>query len=662
MGLAPYGEPKFVDQFRKLVRAEDRTAASGSNMEYFIHHYSAHWTTHDRRWERAVRHSRRASPGRDRATPRGSRPLGPGRRRGDDSGSGARGAAKQRLGEPGDRRRRGLNSVANWKIEQEGIFKNVWIQPAAGDDGGALGAALLVSQQLFQRPALARDEACLLRPGVLDDEIEEFPAAQGDSARAARRRRAGRAGRRLHRRGQGGRLVSAAGWSSGRARSGPGRSSPMPRNPEMKAIINRKIKYPRVFSAVRTGGAARARSRVLRRRSPAPRCRSCSRCRRCVPRCGREIPAVTHEDGSGRVQTVTEDSNPLYYRLLQGASAAHRACRSCSTPASTCAASRSCARPKTPTTASSEHAASTCSCWAITWSREKPDAELDVESRLPAQRRPGGADRRGAADEPDLPATIDGPAGARRRATAQRATCSSSTRSCRSTTTRTRSTRRSSCRARTGSRSIPASHRHLRARERALRVLDVGCGAGWFVNSCAHYYGALGHGLDINPVVLRQARSVARLMPGCEARAASSAADVFAFEPDSPSTSSIRWASCTIRPIATRRSAGRSSGSRRAATCTSACTTYYGRRPFLDHFAKLRATGRTSRELYARVPRLNPDISDATHLLSWFRDQVLHPHETQHTYEEIQELLAPRGSSWRRRASTASSGSRGSPS
>ena len=47
-------------------------------------------------------------------------------------------------------------------------------------------------------------------------------------------------------------------------------------------------------------------------------------------------------------------------------------------------------------------------------------------------------------------------------------------------------------------------------------MLDVGCGAGWFVNSCAHYYDAEAIGLDLNPVVLRQARAVARLMPRCE--------------------------------------------------------------------------------------------------------------------------------------------------
>ena len=48
----------------------------------------------------------------------------------------------------------GLNGLANWRIEREGIFDNVWIQPAAGDDGGAVGAALWIATQVF------KDERC----------------------------------------------------------------------------------------------------------------------------------------------------------------------------------------------------------------------------------------------------------------------------------------------------------------------------------------------------------------------------------------------------------------------------------------------------------------------------------------------------------------------
>jgi SAM-dependent methyltransferase len=69
----------------------------------------------------------------------------------------------------------------------------------------------------------------------------------------------------------------------------------------------------------------------------------------------------------------------------------------------------------------------------------------------------------------------------------------------------------------------------------------------------------------------------------------------------------------------------------------------YGRQPFLDHFARLKNGHASFGRLFEEFERLNPDISDQTHLLSWFRDQVLHPHETQHTYEELHQLLTAEG-------------------
>ena len=69
----------------------------------------------------------------------------------------------------------------------------------------------------------------------------------------------------------------------------------------------------------------------------------------------------------------------------------------------------------------------------------------------------------------------------------------------------------------------------------------------------------------------------------------------------------------------------------------------YGRRPFLAHFAKFQADGASHSDLYDEFRKLNPDSTDETHLLSWFRDQVLHSHETQHTYDEVQSLLVDQG-------------------
>ncbi len=69
----------------------------------------------------------------------------------------------------------------------------------------------------------------------------------------------------------------------------------------------------------------------------------------------------------------------------------------------------------------------------------------------------------------------------------------------------------------------------------------------------------------------------------------------------------------------------------------------YSRRPFLDHFKKLQDAGASVDEMFDEFRKLEFGLSDDVHLYSWFRDQVLHPHETQHSYEEIAELLEGEG-------------------
>jgi hypothetical protein len=65
----------------------------------------------------------------------------------------------------------------------------------------------------------------------------------------------------------------------------------------------------------------------------------------------------------------------------------------------------------------------------------------------------------------------------------------------------------------------------------------------------------------------------------------------------------------------------------------------YGRRPFLDHFAGMKKKGASEDEMLAEFGRLHSSLKNPTHVRSWFRDQVLHPQETQHTIKEIASLL-----------------------
>lgn len=230
-----------------------------------------------------------------------------------------------------------LNCVANGRLLREGPFKDVWIQPAAGDAGGAVGAALACWHEYHGRPrqAPAGDamQGGYLGPRATDDQIRGYL----DSVGAKYRRLDDDA---LYAEVSA-RLASenVIGWYQGRMEFGPralGARSIIgdPRSPRMQSVMNLKIKYRESF---RPFAPAVLAERVgdyfaLDRRSPymlivAPvteglRLPMTPEQERLfgidklnVPRSA--IPAVTHVDYSARVQTVHEDTNPRFARLLR---------------------------------------------------------------------------------------------------------------------------------------------------------------------------------------------------------------------------------------------------------------------------------------------------------------------------------------------------------
>jgi carbamoyltransferase len=231
-----------------------------------------------------------------------------------------------------------LNCVGNGRILREGPFKRLWIQPAAGDAGGAIGAALAAWHQLEEQPRRGRgtgDSMCgaYLGPAFSNEEIEhdltqqQIPYRRLDEAllleRVADELSAGK----------------VVGWFQGRMEFGPralgGRSIlGDARNPRMQSVMNLKIKYRESF---RPFAPSVLRERVAdyfdldtdspymllvapvkekRRKPMAPAQKGLWGIELLnVPRS--EIPAVTHLDYSARIQTVHADTNPRYYRLLQ---------------------------------------------------------------------------------------------------------------------------------------------------------------------------------------------------------------------------------------------------------------------------------------------------------------------------------------------------------
>ena len=229
-----------------------------------------------------------------------------------------------------------LNCVANGKILRDGKFDDIWIQPAAGDAGGALGAALAAYYAIDGgvRVADASDamQGTYLGPAFDDRDIERRLAAEGahfdvvdDGALLDQTAQALAEGR-------------AVGWFQGRMEFGPralGNRSILadPRSAEMQRTLNLKVKYRESFRPFAPAVLAEDAAAwfELDRASPYMLLvADVARAHRVAldpadallsgldklkaPRS--DIPAVTHVDGSARVQTVHRETNPRFHALL----------------------------------------------------------------------------------------------------------------------------------------------------------------------------------------------------------------------------------------------------------------------------------------------------------------------------------------------------------
>jgi len=231
-----------------------------------------------------------------------------------------------------------LNCVANGRILREGIFKDLWIQPAAGDAGGAVGAALAVWHNALGKPREAdgrRDamQGSYLGPEFSRDQIAEYLEALGCAYEELSdadwaRRIAG--------------LVAdekVVGLFHGRMEFGPralGNRSIIgdPRSPRMQSVLNRKIKFRESFRPFAPSCPEERLSDYFEidRASPYMLIVAPVRADRCLPAKGDErdleihewvnrprsdLPAITHVDHSARIQSVSAETNPRYHALLE---------------------------------------------------------------------------------------------------------------------------------------------------------------------------------------------------------------------------------------------------------------------------------------------------------------------------------------------------------
>jgi carbamoyltransferase len=230
-----------------------------------------------------------------------------------------------------------LNCVANGKVLRDGKFENIWVQPAAGDSGGALGAALTIYHLYADRPRTVANTpdgmaGSYLGPEFDDGETQTRLKAAG--ARYAILPRDQLLERTAHALADG----KAVGWFQGRMEFGPralGNRSILadPRDPQMQKKLNLKVKYRESF---RPFAPSVLREHVSewfdidvdspymlmvapvherhRREMTSEEQRLFGIDKLNVPRSS--VPAVTHVDYSARVQTVHRETNPLYHDLI----------------------------------------------------------------------------------------------------------------------------------------------------------------------------------------------------------------------------------------------------------------------------------------------------------------------------------------------------------
>ncbi len=343
MGLAPYGQPKFADVIREYLVEIKGDGSFWMNLNYF--NYCQGLTMTNERFHKLF-----GGPARRPESQLEQRHM-------DIAASIQQVTEDIFLGMAREAQRRtnkknlalaggvALNCVANGRVLREGPFSNIWIQPAAGDAGGALGAALFVWHQLLENPRspAGKDsqQGSLLGPVFTDEEIgrmldaQQIPRQHFDDEAELLNEVAGSLA-----------AGKIAGWFHGRMEFGPralGARSILgdPRNPEMQSTMNVKIKFRESFRpfapCVLKERAAELFDLPANIESPymllvapvleAHRANISEAdqkimaedpdLRRRVNIIRSTLPAITHVDYSARLQTVDAERHGRFYRLLK---------------------------------------------------------------------------------------------------------------------------------------------------------------------------------------------------------------------------------------------------------------------------------------------------------------------------------------------------------
>jgi carbamoyltransferase len=206
-----------------------------------------------------------------------------------------------------------LNCVANGMILERTNFREVYVQPAAHDAGTSIGAALYVQHQILQQPRSFVMRHVYYGPAYTDTEIGA--ALKQAGCQYHKLSEAAMIDRTVEQIAAG----KIVGWFQGRMEFGPralGNRSILadPRRVDMKDILNSRIKYREPFRPFCPSVLAERTREYFETDYPSPFMVMAYKIK---PEQRHRIPAVTHGDGSGRLQTVEQDLNPLYWKLIR---------------------------------------------------------------------------------------------------------------------------------------------------------------------------------------------------------------------------------------------------------------------------------------------------------------------------------------------------------
>jgi carbamoyltransferase len=326
MGLAAYGKPEFMDEFRRMVRV-DGPLSFKLGLDYFTHQSEGAEMT----WRDASRPpelgrlfsmylEKRLGPARKSDEPLTARHF--------NLAASMQAALEEVLVQHWNALTKmtgqkalclaggvAFNCLANGKIFDNTPFENVYVQPAAGDAGLSVGAAFTVEHRILGRPRKFVMDHAYWGPQFSDAQIRAAVDGAGSEEVQISEMSEDELVHSTARHIADGKIV---GWFQGAAEWGPralGNRSILadPRRPEMKDILNRRIKHRESFRPFAPSIIEEATGEFFERSNPSPFMTFAYPVR---PEKRSVIPAPTHVDGTARLQTVSRAANPLYWKLL----------------------------------------------------------------------------------------------------------------------------------------------------------------------------------------------------------------------------------------------------------------------------------------------------------------------------------------------------------